>query len=183
VRSARRSNFSSLSSRVGCSSTLLLPSSCQHKPYRHLSDQFSTHASLRAAIFPALREVRKEGLIKAVIGAFLIVSALCCLTVVGGAWAQTTWVDEISNSLAFSTANYPSSNWEPYHQKLGMLREAVSRGDNQAVKGRWANGSGCSGTAITASVMGRRRAVQLFPDGDTDPGIWDCGPGWSGRSR
>jgi hypothetical protein len=30
------------------------------KPYRHLSDQFSTHASLRAAIFPALREIRKE---------------------------------------------------------------------------------------------------------------------------
>ena len=77
---------------------------------------------------------------KAVIGAFLIGSALCCLTVVGGAWAQTTWVDEISNSLTFSTANYPSSNWEPYHQKLGMVREAVSRGDNQAVKremGNW----------------------------------------------
>ena len=51
---------------------------------------------------------------QAVIGAFLIGSALCCLTVVGGAWAQTTWVDEISSSLAFSTANYPSSNWEPY---------------------------------------------------------------------
>lgn len=50
---------------------------------------------------------------KAVIGAFLIGSALCCLTVVGGAWAQTTWVDEISNSLAFSTANYPSQTGNP----------------------------------------------------------------------
>ncbi len=71
---------------------------------------------------------------KAVIGAIRIGSALYCLTVVGGAWAQTTWVDEISNSLAFSTANYPSSNWEPYHQKIRLVREAVSRDDNQGVK-------------------------------------------------
>ena len=50
---------------------------------------------------------------QAVIGAFLIGSALCCLTVVGGAWAQTTWVDEISSSLAFSTANFPAQTGNP----------------------------------------------------------------------
>lgn len=70
---------------------------------------------------------------KAVIGAFIIGSALCCLAVVSMA-VQTSWVDEIDNSLAFSTANYPSSNWEPYHQKIGMVREAVNRGDNLTVK-------------------------------------------------
>jgi len=77
---------------------------------------------------------------KAVIGAFLIGSVLCCVFFGGVAWAQTTWVDEINNSLTFSAANYPGSNWEPYHQKLGLVREAVSRGDNQTVKremGKW----------------------------------------------
>ena len=77
---------------------------------------------------------------KAVIGAFLIGSALCCLAVVGVASTQTTWVDEINNSLKFSAANYPGSNWEPYQQKIGLVREAVNRGDNQTVKsemGKW----------------------------------------------
>ena len=76
---------------------------------------------------------------KAVIRALLIGSALC-LAVVGVAWAQTNWVDEIDTSLAFSTANYPNSNWEPYHQKLRIVREAVSSGDNRTVKtemGKW----------------------------------------------
>jgi len=78
---------------------------------------------------------------KAVIGAFIVGSALCCVAVVAGvAWGQTTWVDEINNSLSFSTANYPGANWEPYHQKIRLVREAVGRGDNQAVRmemGKW----------------------------------------------
>lgn len=77
---------------------------------------------------------------RAVIGALVVGSVLCCLVVAGAARAQTTWVDEINNSLAFSTANYPNSNWEPYHQKIRLVHEAVSRGDNQAVKmemGKW----------------------------------------------
>lgn len=77
---------------------------------------------------------------KTSIGALVAVSALCGLAVAGAAWAQTTWVDEINNSLMFSTANYPASNWEPYHQRLGLVREAVGRGDNKAVKremGKW----------------------------------------------
>ena len=49
---------------------------------------------------------------KAVIGAFLIGATLCGLVIVGMA-EQTTWVDEINNSLAFTAANYPGSNWEP----------------------------------------------------------------------
>jgi len=77
---------------------------------------------------------------KVVICALVVGSALCGLVLVGAAWAETAWVDEINNSLSFSTANYPSSNWEPYHQKLRLLREAISRGDNQAVRmemGKW----------------------------------------------
>src|SRR5215831_7412168 len=84
--------------------------------------------------------IRKEGLMKAMIGAFLIGSVLCCLAVGGVAWAQTTWVDEINNSLSFTAANYPGSNWEPYKQKIGLVHDAVGRGDTQAVKkemGKW----------------------------------------------
>lgn len=45
-----------------------------------------------------------------------------------------TWVDEISNSLNFYTTNYPGSNWQPYHDKLNLVRDAVDRGDQRIVK-------------------------------------------------
>ena len=73
------------------------------------------------------------------IGAFLIAAALCCLAVITMA-AQTSWVDEINNSLSFTAANYPNSNWEPYQHKIRLVHDAVGRGDNQAVKmemGKW----------------------------------------------
>jgi len=76
---------------------------------------------------------------KVVMGAFLIGAALCGLAVLSMA-AQTTWVDEINNSLSFTAANYPGSNWEPYKQKIGIVHDAIDRGDNQAVKkemGKW----------------------------------------------
>ena len=76
---------------------------------------------------------------KALMGAFLIGTALCGLAVVSMA-VQTSWVDEINNSLSFTAANYPGSNWEPYKQKIGIVHDAVDRGDNQAVKkemGKW----------------------------------------------
>ncbi|MGH7207611.1 MAG: hypothetical protein ACREI2_15550, partial [Nitrospiraceae bacterium] len=54
-----------------------------------------------------------------------------CLLVAGVGRAQSTWVDEIANSLTFYKANYPSSNWEPYQQKLTTVREALGRGDQR----------------------------------------------------
>ena len=69
---------------------------------------------------------------KTSIGALVAVSALCGFVVAGAARAK--------NSLMFSAADYPASNWEPYHQRLGSVREAVGRGDNKAVKreiGQW----------------------------------------------
>ena len=74
------------------------------------------------------------------IGALLIAGALGCLVMVGVASGQATWVDEINNSLSFSKATYPNANWEPYQDKLGMVREAIGRGDNKTVKiemGNW----------------------------------------------
>ncbi|HEX6950036.1 MAG TPA: hypothetical protein VF127_10605 [Nitrospira sp.] len=77
---------------------------------------------------------------KAVIGACLLIgAALCGLAVVSIA-AETAWVDEINNSLSFTAANYPGSNWQPYQQKIRLVHDAVGRGDNQAVKmemGKW----------------------------------------------
>lgn len=76
---------------------------------------------------------------KAVISACLIGAVLCCLAIVSMA-AETAWVDEINSSLAFSAANYPNSNWEPYKQKIGTVRDAVGRDDHQAVRmemGKW----------------------------------------------
>lgn len=77
---------------------------------------------------------------KEIMSALLVAGALGCLAMVGVAWGQATWVDEINNSLSFSTTTYPNSNWEPYHHKLRIVREAVGRGDQQTVKkemGKW----------------------------------------------
>lgn len=71
---------------------------------------------------------------KEIMSALLVAGALGCLAMVGVAWGQSTWVDEINNSLSFSTTTYPNSNWEPYHHKLRIVREAVGRGDQQTVK-------------------------------------------------
>lgn len=75
---------------------------------------------------------------RAVITTLVIASAL--LVFAAAAWAQTTWVDEINNSLSFSMANYPSGNWDPYQQKLRLVHDAIVQGDNQTVKremGKW----------------------------------------------
>jgi hypothetical protein len=62
-----------------------------------------------------------------------IAVALCMLA--GGiALAQATWVDEITNSVALYKTNYPTANWEPYQQRLMLVREAVSRGDQLVVR-------------------------------------------------
>lgn len=69
----------------------------------------------------------------------LIVSTVCLLAA-GVAYAQTTWADEIANSLTFYKANYPTSNWDPYQQKLTAVQEALGRGDLRIVKlemGKW----------------------------------------------
>ena len=59
---------------------------------------------------------------------------------VGIGRADQTWVDEISNSLHVYQTNYPNSNWEPYSHKLDVVKQAVTSGDQRAVKsemGKW----------------------------------------------
>ena len=58
----------------------------------------------------------------------------------GTAFADQSWVDEINNSLNFYKTSYPSSNWEPYSQRLQTVKEAVARADTRTVKtemGKW----------------------------------------------
>lgn len=71
-----------------------------------------------------------------------LVFALClgAGVLVGTAWAQSTWVDEINGSLNFYKTSYPGSNWEPYSQRLQTVKAAVDRGDTRTVKtemGKW----------------------------------------------
>ena len=54
--------------------------------------------------------------------------------------AETAWIDELSNSVSFYKATYPSSDWSPYQDKLTLVREAVDRGDQRTVRmemGKW----------------------------------------------
>ena len=58
----------------------------------------------------------------------------------GTAFAEQSWVDDINTSLNFYKTNYPGSNWEPYSQRLQTVKEAVGRGDTKLVKtemGKW----------------------------------------------
>jgi hypothetical protein len=75
----------------------------------------------------------KERMLKALPVALFAVCTLSLLTV-GVALSEGTWVDEITNSMAFYKTNYPTSNWEPYQQKLTLVRDAVGRGDQRTVK-------------------------------------------------
>lgn len=76
-----------------------------------------------------------DGLCALLIGLCLGVGLL-----VGSAFAEQSWVDEINNSLNFYKASYPGSNWEPYSQRLQAVKEAVDRADTKTVKsemGKW----------------------------------------------
>lgn len=75
------------------------------------------------------REGRPLSCAMAVIAAMAI-----SLLMVGGAWAQASWVDELTNSLSFYKTSYPGSNWDPYQKKLLIVKEAISRGDQRTVK-------------------------------------------------
>ena len=75
---------------------------------------------------------------------FRTLSVGLCLGVVVFAAAafaqQSAWVDEINNSLNFYKTSYPGSNWEPYSQRLQIVKEAVDRADTRTVKsemGKW----------------------------------------------
>ncbi len=82
----------------------------------------------------------KEAPMKAMLLIIVAVSCALALFVVGGALAQTIWVDELANSVNFYKTNYPNSNWDPYISELTLVREALIRGDQRVVRtemGKW----------------------------------------------
>ncbi len=71
---------------------------------------------------------------KNIVVAVLAASLVGLLSLASLALAEMTWADDIANSLAFSKTNYPTSNWEPYSQKLGLVQDALQRGDQRTIK-------------------------------------------------
>lgn len=68
----------------------------------------------------------------------LVVSA--AFLFIGGSVAASAWVDELSNSIVFYKATYPTTNFAPYEQKLSTVRDAVGKGDKAVVRkemGAW----------------------------------------------
>ena len=77
-----------------------------------------------------------------------IVAVSCALALFAGgiALAETTnWIDELTGSVNFYKARYPTTdnqpaNWEPYLSELSVMKKAGIRGDAQTVRvgmGKW----------------------------------------------
>lgn len=71
---------------------------------------------------------------RALTGLMLVAGLIGLLCTGGMAWAKTTWIDDIANSVSFYKTNYPNPNWESYSHELRVLRHAIEREDKQAVK-------------------------------------------------
>ena len=77
-----------------------------------------------------------------------IVAVFCAVALFAGGVAlaeSTNWMDELSGSVNFYKARYPTTNnepanWEPYLSELSLMKKAAIRGDNQTVRvgmGNW----------------------------------------------
>jgi hypothetical protein len=51
----------------------------------------------------------------------------------GTAVAQETWADEVLNALTFYKSSYPASNFDPYVEAVGTIRDGLRGGDQQLV--------------------------------------------------
>ena len=63
-----------------------------------------------------------------------VVACAVCLLTVGVALAESTWVDELANSLTFYKTSYPTANWDPYMEKVARIRDGLKRDDQQIVR-------------------------------------------------
>lgn len=66
----------------------------------------------------------------------VILPASCALALLcgGTALASETWIDDVWNMVAFEKANYPTSDFAPYVQKLDRIKTGLDRGDQQIAK-------------------------------------------------
>ena len=71
-----------------------------------------------------------------------IVAVSCALALFAGGTAlaeSTNWMDELTGSVNFYKARYPSTdnqpaNWEPYLSELNVMKKAAIRGDAATVR-------------------------------------------------
>jgi len=71
-----------------------------------------------------------------------IVAVSCALALFAGGVAlaeSTNWMDELTGSVNFYKANYPTTNnepanWEPYLSELNLMKKAAIRGDVGTVR-------------------------------------------------
>jgi len=83
---------------------------------------------------------------KAILVAIVAVSCALALFAGGVALAETTnWMDELTGSVNFYKARYPTTNnepanWDPYLSELTLMKKAAIRGDLETVRvgmGKW----------------------------------------------
>lgn len=83
---------------------------------------------------------------KAILVTIVAVSCALALFAGGVALAETTnWMDELTGSVNFYKARYPSTNnepanWEPYLSELSLMKKAAIRGNLETVRvgmGKW----------------------------------------------
>lgn len=58
----------------------------------------------------------------------------------GNALGQSSWVEEIGNSITMYQSLYPSSNFTPYEDQLTRVKDALHQNDKKAVTtemGKW----------------------------------------------
>ena len=113
---------------------------------------------------------------KTMIKAMLVAGFVGCFLVLGQALAETTWIDEIANSVSFYKTNYPTSNWEPYSQELGLVRDALHRGDQRTVKaemGKWFKMLRVRDHGI--SDVAADELFNFSLNGHADSGVWHFG--------
>lgn len=74
------------------------------------------------------------------------ISLGCCfvfgvaLLIGGNAWGQSSWVEEIGNSITMYQSLYPGSNFKPYEDQLTRVKDALHQNDKKAVTtemGKW----------------------------------------------
>lgn len=62
-----------------------------------------------------------------------VVAGVLALSWTGTAVAQETWADEVLNALTFYKSSYPASNFDPYVEAVGTIRDGLRRGEQPLV--------------------------------------------------
>jgi len=90
-------------------------------------------------------EYQKEGIMRIgtknrTIGIFSCLVLGAVLLIGENVWGQSSWVEEIGNSIIMYQGLYPTSNFKPYEDQLTRVKDALQQNDRKAVTfemGKW----------------------------------------------